>query len=476
MSKFTDSHSKVIATIGPATSSYEMLESLLKAGVDVFRINFSHSTYDDHREVIERIIRLNTEYDAHVAILADLQGPKLRIGEIENNGVLLEDGKEINFVSIPCMGTADNVYMSYENFAKDVRPGEYILVDDGKIKLEVLETNKMDKVRARVVHGGVLSSRKGVNLPDTKISLPSLTPKDIEDAKFVLQYNIDWIALSFVRSAADLEPLREIIRREKKMVRIIAKIEKPEALNSIDDIIDASNGIMVARGDLGVEVPFYRVPVIQKEIVSKCLEKAKPVIIATQMLESMIVNFMPTRAEANDVANAVLDGADAVMLSGESSVGKYPVEAVRAMQRIISYTERNGFEYNREYLPVRDSQTFLPDSICLNACRLATQTNARIIVVFTFSGYTALRISSYRPDAKIVVFTHNKTLVRKMTMVWGASAYHFEKIVDIDDAVQQSLDFLKENQMVETGDVVIHVGSVPVVEKGSTNMLRISHV
>lgn len=476
MAQFSTSHTKVIATVGPATASYEMLESLMKAGVNVFRLNFSHGTHNDHREVIERIIELNHTYDAHISMLADLQGPKLRIGEVENNAVMLRDGAELLFTRTPCLGTASKVYMSYENFAADVQPGEFVLVDDGKLKLEVLETNGTDLVRTQVVHGGILSSRKGVNLPDTKVSLPSLTPKDIEDVLFALEYNIDWIALSFVRSARDIEPLREIIRREKKIARIVAKIEKPEALLCLDDIIDASNGVMVARGDMGVEVPFYQVPAIQKEIVSKCLLKAKPVIIATQMLESMITNFMPTRAEANDVANAVLDGADAVMLSGESSTGKYPVEAVEAMQQIITHTESQGFSYFREVLPVPGSQTFLPDSICLNACRLAEQTAASTIVVFTFSGYTALKIASYRPKARIVVFTHNKALVRKMALIWGTTAFHFDKIVDIDEAVAESLEYMKIHQMVHPGEVVVHVGSVPVIEKGQTNMLRLSYV
>ena len=318
------SQTKVIATIGPASSSREVLEKMFHEGVDVCRLNFSHGTHDDHLKVINIILELNQELNANVAILADLQGPKIRIGEVENNQVELKDCAEVVFVTEKCLGTAKQLYLSYQNFPKDVKAGDFILVDDGKIKLEAIETNGKDTVKARVVHGGMLSSKKGVNLPNTKISMPSLTEKDIDDVNFALDHNVDWVALSFVRSADDLVQLKDIIRNKKKFARIIAKIEKPEAVSDIDNIIDASNGIMVARGDLGVEVPFDQVPLIQKDIVRRCIAKAKPVIIATQMLESMITNFRPTRAEANDVANAVLDGADAVMLSAETSAGKAP--------------------------------------------------------------------------------------------------------------------------------------------------------
>lgn len=470
------SHTKVIATIGPTSSDKDVMRELFKAGVNVCRLNFSHGKHEDHEGSIRSIIELNQELSTNVTILADLQGPKLRIGEVENNAVLLEDGNDVEFVTTPIMGTAKQLYMSYANFPKDVEKGEFVLIDDGKIKLEVLETNRIDKVRAKVIHGGILSSKKGVNLPNTKVSLPSLTEKDLEDAKFALQHNIDWIALSFVRSAKDIIPLCELIRSEKKSVKVIAKIEKPEALNELDAIIDAFDGIMVARGDLGVEIPFDRVPMIQKTIVKKCLAKAKPVIIATQMLESMITNFSPTRAEANDVANAVLDGADAVMLSAETSAGKYPVEAVKAMRQIISWTETNGFEYNRETLPSDHDRTFLADSICLNACRMASQTNAKAIVVFTYSGHTALRIASYRPEAEVFVFTNNQLLVRKMALVWGMHAYYSEDIDNIDNAIKQSFVNLKKRGYVKDGDVVVHVGSTPFEAKGKTNMIKLSSV
>jgi len=468
------SQTKVIATIGPASSSKEILEKLIHEGVDVCRLNFSHGNHEDHLKVINNILELNQELNTNVAILADLQGPKIRIGDVENNQVELKECEEVLFVTEKCLGTAKKLYLSYKEFPMDVNPGDFILVDDGKLKFEVIETNKKNAVKTRVIHGGMLSSKKGVNLPNTKISLPSLTEKDIEDANFALDNNVDWIALSFVRSAEDLIQLKEIIRNKKKFARIIAKIEKPEALQDIDNIIDASNGIMVARGDLGVEVPFDQVPLIQKDIVKRCIDKAKPVIIATQMLESMITNFRPTRAEANDVGNAVLDGADALMLSAETSAGKYPVQSISAMQKIIDSTE-NGFVFNRDTLPVLASRTFLPDSICLNACRMVSQTNAKAIVTFTYSGYTAFKISSHRPQAQIFVFTRNKTLLRKMSLVWGVRAFYYDEHDNMDDVIKYSLDFLKSNSLIIEGDVVVHVGSTPFEEKGQTNMIKLSY-
>ena len=474
--KIVMSHTKIIATIGPASSSKEVMRELFIAGINVCRLNFSHGTHDDHRKNIQTIIELNQELSTNVTILADLQGPKIRIGEVENGAVELPDGQTVELVTEECLCTAQRLYVNYSSFAADVKRGEAILIDDGKIKLEVIKTNKKNKVSAKVIYGGTVTSKKGVNLPNTNVSIPSLTEKDFDDAAFALHYNVDWIALSFVRSADDLIPLRELCRSKKKFARIIAKIEKPEAIENIDEIIDVSNGIMVARGDLGVEVPFDHVPILQKQIAQKCIDQAKPVVIATQMLESMITNFRPTRAEANDVANAVLDGADAVMLSAETANGKYPVEAVKAMSQIIDWTEKNGFPFNRETLPDPESHTFLPDSICLNACRMANQANAKAIVIFTFSGYTALRISSHRPKAETFVFTRNKALVRKMALIWGAHAYHSEETDSIDEAIEQSITNLKERGYIKKGDVVVHVGSTPFVEKGQTNMIKLSCV
>jgi pyruvate kinase len=470
------SQTKVIATVGPACSSKEVMKNMIEEGVDVFRLNFSHSNQEEHLKMIHQIGELNLELNTNIAILADLQGPKLRIGEVENNRIDLNEGDLIEFVTEKCLGTKQKLYISYKEFPKDVSIGDSILIDDGKIKLEVIATNNIDTVKAKVIHGGPLSSKKGVNLPHTKISLPSLTAEDIDNACFALEHGVNWIALSFVRSANDVLDLRQLVNKCKSHAGIIAKIEKPEALADIDNIIDAANGIMVARGDLGVEIPFDQVPLHQKQIVRKCIEKAKPVIIATQMMESMITNFRPTRAEANDVANAVLDGADALMLSGETSVGNYPSETIRAMQQIIDWTENNGFKYNRKHLPVPGTSTYLPDSICYHASKMAAQTNARAIITFTHSGYTAFKISSHRPEADIFALTNNKNILRKMSLVWGVRAFYVEEYEKIDEAIAFSIKFMKERELLREGDVVVHAGSTPLVDRGQTNMLKLSIV
>jgi pyruvate kinase len=470
------SHTKIVATLGPASDSLDILERLFEEGIDVCRLNFSHGSQKNHLRTIRLIRELNRVNRCNVAILADLQGPKLRIGEVENNAVELVTGNTFSFVSEPCMGTAEKAHMSYTSLAADTRVGEQILVDDGKIRLEVIETNGKDEVRTRVINGGILCSKKGVNLPDTAVSLPSLTEKDISDARFALEQEVDWIALSFVRSTTDILELKELIKQSKKpSSRVIAKIEKPEALREMDQIIDLSDGIMVARGDLGVEVPFDQVPLIQKELVGKCILQSKPVIIATQMMESMITNFRPTRAEANDVANAVLDGADALMLSGETSVGHDPVEVVRSMQRIVDWTEK-GYQYYRDN-PAREfSRTFLSDSICDSACKMAERTHAKAIITFTHSGYTAYQIASHRPAANVFAFTDNKRLISKLSIVWGVRAFHVEVFKDIDKYIDYSIQFLKEKGLISDDDVVIHIGSTPILERGRTNMLKLSYV
>ncbi|MFO7659104.1 MAG: pyruvate kinase [Bacteroidales bacterium] len=470
------SKTKIIATLGPACSSKEMMAKLFEAGIDVCRLNFSHSNYQNHLDAIKNILELNEEYCCKVAILADLQGPKLRIGEVENNSVFLSEGAEVIFTNTCCIGNSQKIYMSYERFARDVSPGEFVLLDDGKLKLQVLETDHNEEVKLRVVHGGILSSKKGVNLPDTKVSLPSLTEKDIEDVHFILEHDVDWIALSFVRSPSDILELKDIIKKKKKSVKVIAKIEKPEALREIDNIIDVSDGIMIARGDLGVEISFDRVPLIQKQIITTCIQQAKPVIIATQMLESMITNFRPTRAEASDVANGVFDGADTLMLSGETSVGKYPIEAIKAMQRIIDAAEGKEFVLKHDYLPDPQSPFFLPHSTCYNACKMADLTGAGAIITFTYSGETAFRISSYRPKADIFVFSSNEAVIRKLSLVWGIKAFFLSHVNHINEAVVRSVEILKEKSLIREGDVVVHVGSIPMKEQGKTNMMKISYV
>jgi pyruvate kinase len=470
------SHTKVIATLGPASQDKEVLRQMYEEGIDVCRLNFSHGTHEDHLKNINTIRELNAELDVNVAILADLQGPKLRIGVMQNNGVELINGSEFKLVSEKCEGTAEKAYMSYELLPRDVKIGEMILIDDGKIKLEVIDTNGKDTVTTRVIYGGILSSKKGVNLPNTKVSLPSLTEKDIEDAVFALEHNVDWIALSFVRSVNDIIDLKELIKHSRKNTRIVAKIEKPEAIDEIDQIIDMTDAIMVARGDLGVEVDFDRVPMLQKQIVDKCINQSKPVIIATQMMESMITNFRPTRAEATDVANAVLDGADTLMLSGETSTGKFPVGVIQSMQKIIDWTEANGFKYFRNHPPRDFSRTFLPDSICYNACAMAGQTRAKAILTFTHSGYTAFRMSSYRPKAGIFAFTMNKSLLPVLSLVWGVRAFYSEEFENMEDYINYSIRFLLDKKLIEHGDVIVSVGSMPLLERGKTNMLKLTYI
>lgn len=470
------SRTKIIATMGPACSSKETLKNMFLAGLDICRLNFSHSSYEEHLKIINTIRELNSELGTNIAILADLQGPKLRIGEVENNGVKLIEGNELLFVNEKCIGNAEKVYMTYKEFPNDVKPGEFILIDDGKLKLQVIETNHKDTVKAVVVNGGPLSSKKGVNLPNTKVSLPSLTEKDIQDAIFAMEHNVDWIALSFVRNVTDILDIKELIKKHKKSTCVIAKIEKPEALEEIDNIIDMTDGIMVARGDLGVEVSFEQVPLIQKQIVEKCIKTSKPVIIATQMMESMITNFRPTRAEATDVANAVIDGADCLMLSGETSTGKYPVGVIEAMQNIISYTEKNAYEYYIPHPPKEFNRTFLTDSICHNACQTAMQANAKAIITFSNADNAVFKIASYRPDADVYFFTSNAEMINKVSLIWGVRAFYFDQPDNIDQAIDYSISLLKEKQLIAPDDIVVHVASTPFHKNDRANMVKLTYI
>jgi len=470
------SHTKVIATIGPITRNKEILEQLIHEGVDVLRVNLSHDTHDEHLKTISYIKELNEELGSNVAILGDLQGPKLRVGNMENDKVLLEDGQDFSFVTTSCTGTREKAYLSYDRLPVDVSMGEKILVDDGKLIFEVTGSNKRDTVMCKVIAGGPLSSKKGVNLPHTKISQPSLTEKDITDALFLLEHDVDWLALSFVRKQQDILDLRKIIDNHPGDARIIAKIEKPEALEEIDGIISASDAVMVARGDLGVEVDFHKVPLIQKDIIKRCHKKSKPVIVATQMMESMITNPTPTRAEANDVANAVLDGADSVMLSGETSIGKYPVETVRNMQMIIDSTETQEYIYHKGHVSPPGAKNFMADSICLSAVQLAEQVNAAAIVSLTYSGFTAIRISSHRPKAPILTFTMNKDLITDMSLVWGVRAFYFGECTNVNEYIAFTEEYLISQNLLKKGDLVVHVGSIPILEKGKTNMLKLTRV
>jgi len=469
------SQTKTIVTLGPASSPKEILRKIFYEGVDVLRLNFSHGTHEDKRQVIQSILELNTETQSKVAIMADLQGPKIRIGDIEGGSIDLNEGDQIVLTTKRITGNREKVYLSYQSFPNDVKAGEEILLDDGKMKMRILSSNLKDEVKAEVINGGTLFPRKGVNLPDTKVSLPSLTEKDKADLDFALDHDVDWIALSFVRKAKDVRELREYIAAKGKNTSVIAKIEKPEALKEIDGIIDEADAVMVARGDLGVEISFEKVPLIQKQLIHKCIVKGKPVIVATQMMESMITNFQPTRAETNDVANAVLDGADALMLSGETSVGQYPVDAIRNMQKIIDWTEAYGYDYNRQ-LDYKDTRRFLSDSICDAARRLSDKAYVKAIIIFTNSGYTAYRMSSFRPKASIFVFTSNKDLLRRMSLVWGVRAFYMDPAKDSDESIMQTLSFLKNHKMIHAGDHIIHLASIPLKAKGQTNMIKLSRV
>lgn len=467
---------KIIATIGPATESKEMLAKIMDFGVNVCRLNFSHGTHQDHLNVLNNIKEINKEKGTHIATLGDLQGPKLRVGKMEENTLLVE-GEELVFTNEECLGNAQRVYMNYTNFAKDVKKGEFIRLDDGKLELEILDTNGKDTVKAKVIHGGILKSNKGVNLPNTIISLPSLTEKDLVDLDFALEQDIDWIGLSFVRSARDIIELKGIIASKNKKARVIAKIEKPEAVENIEEIIKEADAIMVARGDLGVEIPMQKVPIVQKMIVNKCIYYSKPVVIATQMMESMIESSTPTRAEVNDVANAVLDGADAVMLSGETSVGKYPGHVIKAMVKILE--ETGDFRFNEileEKNPEKNKERFITDSICFNASNLADKTNAKAIVTMTFSGYTAFKISSKRPKAMIYVFSGNRELLTKLSLVWGVKTFYYDKMVSTDHTIADIHYMLKKQGYVKEGDLIINTASIPLEDSGKTNMLKLSHI
>ncbi|MBD3639329.1 MAG: pyruvate kinase [Crocinitomicaceae bacterium] len=467
---------KIVATIGPASSSKETLREMIKEGVNVCRINFSHGSYEDHADVITTVREINEELGLNVAVLADLQGPKIRIGEVENNGILLEDGDEIVITTEKCLGTKEKLYLSYETFPKDVAVGDLLLVDDGKFQLKVLSTDKKKEVKTVVLHGGILSSKKGVNLPNTSISLPSLTKKDREDLEFALDHDVDWVGLSFVRSARDIIELKSIISARKKHAKVVAKIEKPEAIWEIEDIVLEADAMMVARGDLGVEVPMEKVPNLQKMIIKQCLLHAKPTIVATQMMESMIKNFRPTRAEVNDVANAVMDGTDAVMLSGETSIGDHPVEVIKAMNKIIEEVETNDIIYHQEEVPEKNQERFITDSVCFNAARLAQRVEATGIITMTFSGYTAYKISSQRPKANTFVFTENRQILAQLNLVWGVEGFYYDKMVSTDHTIKDCKSILEKKGLVKKGDLVINIASIPMEERGQSNMLKLSYV
>jgi pyruvate kinase len=469
---------KIVATVGPACDTYEKLFELVKAGVNVFRLNFSHGTHEDKGKIIEIIRKINKDEPYNISILADLQGPKLRVGEIENNALDVKAGDILTFTNTKCVGTKEKIYVSYPNLAGDVKPGNIIMIDDGKIEVKVVNITKDNDVQVEVTLGGVLSSKKGLNLPDTKISLPALTDKDLIDLDFIIEQQCDWVALSFVRSVKDLVILRSKLLEKKSKTKIIAKIEKPEAIQHIRDIIVESDGIMIARGDLGVELPVEKVPLIQRDIIRKCIHRAKPVIVATQMMESMIDRVKPNRSEITDVANAVLEGADAVMLSGETATGQHPVLVVETMRKIITQVEETEFRYNREedLKPQPHSPSFLSDAVCYNACKMAKDVDAHALIGMTQSGYTAFMLSSYRPKSPLFIFTKEQSLVNQLSLSWGVKAIYYNEENSLDDIISDQINILKERGYLVEGDTVVNTGSTPVHLHLPTNMFKITKV
>ena len=469
---------KIIATLGPSTSSIETIESLIKEGVDVLRINFSHSTHKEAEFLIKSIRKINDSLSKNIAILADLQGPKLRIGDVVDD-TNLNFGEKITIKTDKSFkGNKNKLFLNYQNLAKDINIGEKILIDDGKIILKVIDIDGKHEVTAEVLQGGELSSNKGFNLPNTNISQPALTDKDIDDAIFSAKHNVDWIALSFVRNGSDIKSLVELLENNTShRIPIIAKIEKPEGVKNIDEIMKYSSGIMVARGDLGVEINAAEVPLIQKKLVNKAKKARIPVIIATQMMESMMKSLNPNRAEVNDVANSIMDGADAVMLSGETSVGNHPKEVIKTISRIIGRVENSNLISLKHKHPVDyESDRFITKSVCYYAAKIANDTKAKAISTLTNSGYTAYQISSWRPKTHVLVFTSNKRILTQLNLLWGVMAFYYSGTESTDKTIEEINKVAVENNLLQKDDIVINLTSMPIEKKGMVNTIRVSKI
>jgi len=470
---------KIVATVGPACDTYDKLLELVKAGVNVFRLNFSHGTHENKAEIIEHIRTINKTEPYNIAILGDLQGPKLRVGEIENGALKIEPGDILTFTSKEkVVGTKEKIYISYPNLHNDVKVGEKIMIDDGKLEVVVTDITAIGDVKVRVTYGGMLLPKKGVNLPDTAISLPAMTPKDFEDFEFIIQHELDWVALSFVRKAEDIVDLKKLVNERKSSVKVMAKIEMPSALADLRNIIVESDAVMVARGDLGVELPVEKVPMAQREIIRKCIHRGKPVVVATQMMESMIDRVKPNRSEITDVANAVLEGADAVMLSGETATGNHPPLVVQTMRKIILEVEHTEYRYDREedLKALAHSPSFLSDAICYNACKIASDIAANALVGMTQSGYTGFMLSSYRPKSPLYIFTKKRSLVNQLSLSWGVRAFYYDEEDSLDDIIFDQIAILKERGFVKTGDTIVNTGSTPVASHLPTNVLKITKI
>ena len=469
---------KIVATVGPASESPEQLLALARAGVNVFRLNFSHGTHANKKEIIDRIRSINKSQPYNIAILADLQGPKLRVGDLENGQIELVEGNDLTITTEKMTGTREKVYVSYPHLTKDVKVDERIFLDDGKMEVKVKKVLNDKEILVNITIGGTLLPKKGVNLPDSELTMPAMTEKDFTDLDFIIENNLDWVALSFVRRPKDIIDLKKIIKERNSKIKVIAKIEMPEALRNIRDIIVESDAVMVARGDLGVELPVEQVPIIQKEVIRKCMHRAKPVIVATQMMESMMDRTKPNRSEVTDVANAVLEGADAVMLSGEIAMGEYPTLVVETMSKIIMEVENNVYDYNRDDIlaPQPHSPSFLSDAICYSACKLANDTHARALIGMTQSGYTAFMLSSYRPKAPLYIFSKERSLIGQLSLSWGVRAFFYDEEESLDDILFDQINILKERGFVKEGDVVVNTGSTPVELHLPTNVVKISKV
>lgn len=471
----TFNKTKIIATVGPASNNYDMLSALIKEGVDVFRLNFSHGKHEDHQNVVKMVRQLNQEMGTHICLMQDLQGPKIRLGDVENGQVDIKAGDKIKLVCDNSVSTATRLSTIYKELARDVNVGDAILIDDGKIELRVLATDKDKEVDVVVIYGGPVKPRKGINLPDTSVSAPSLTEKDVEDLHFGLDNDVEWVALSFVRKAQDIADIKRIIKERGKHTLVVAKIEKPEAIRNIDEIIAATDAIMVARGDLGVEIKAEDVPMLQKMMVEKCNKAGKPVIIATQMMESMITNARPTRAETNDVANAVFDGADAVMLSAETAAGSYPLETIRSMSRTIASVEAHGEVYHKIVKPRPNVESFFSKTLISNACMLAHDTEATAVVCMTRSGYTAFHTAKHRPKAHIFAFTDNPRVVNQLSMVWGVRTYYYDKeVTSTDNLIADFRSILTKEGLLTEGNVVVNITSMPATDRTSANTIKLS--
>ncbi len=468
---------KIVCTLGPSSNTLEGIENLYRAGMNVVRINFSHGSHEDHAKTIGYVREIARKYEYSIPVLMDLQGPKIRVGQMKDGAQIIKEGSLVKLTSEEVIGDASLIPIDYPNLAEDATEGNQILIDDGLMELRIIKNSEKDLV-AKVVVGGLLKSRKGVNLPDVDISMSSITEKDKEDLEFGLEIGVDFVAMSFVRSARDVQDVISRIRAKGSNTALIAKIEKPEAVHVIDEIIEEADGIMVARGDLGIEIPSEQVPLVQKKIIERCRMAGKPVITATQMLDSMIVNPRATRAESSDVANAVMDGTDAVMLSGETAAGKYPVEAVKTMSKIIKSIEDNSsaIYYSLKYRKPDWKEKQVIESLAYSCVTIADNVDAKAISTITHSGNTARRIAKFRPKVPIIAFTESRTVRRQLNLVWGVQSVRLDEIFDTDLSVKMMEDYLVKDGLVNKGDRIIIATGMPLAKRGRTNMIKVSTI